>query len=378
MSVTLGSNAQLALDTIHRKPAKGIPTWGINIMEHSMMERVAGVKHGEYMRDPEATYLMCQKKIGVSMIDQYIPRNPLGMGEHGYEGKEHGATTGATEIFADGIRIDSPEAVVRHMEEVLFPRFRREMENPSDEIDRAREIIENERDVQEQFGPDILKVPYGISSFPYLDYGTYGYVHYFTAFITYPEVMEKCFSLAADVCLPSARAAARAYEEGNLPPLLRLDHDIADSRGILVGLKALERLWLPHFVRAIQPLLDSDIRLLWHCDGNLMELLPVLLDIGFDGFQGFQYEDGMDYERICAMRTRSGDEPIIIAGSSVSRTLPFGTAEEVKEELDRLVKYGPKTGLFLGCSSSMAPGVPWENIETLVEGLGYYRTHGRG
>jgi uncharacterized protein (DUF169 family) len=32
-------------------------------------------------------------------------------------------------------------------------------------------------------------------------------------------------------------------------------------------------------------------------------------------------------------------------------------------------------GLFLGGSSSIALGVPWENLATLVEGLRYYRTH---
>jgi hypothetical protein len=109
-----------------------------------------------------------------------------------------------------------------------------------------------------------------------------------------------------------------------------------------------------------------------------MEMVPRLLDVGFCGFQGFQYEDGMDYEKICRMKTRDGDELLIIAGVSVTRTLPHGTPGDVKRELAWLVGNGPKTGLFLACSSSVTPGVPWENIETLIEGLRYYRTHGRG
>jgi hypothetical protein len=50
----------------------------------------------------------------------------------------------------------------------------------------------------------------------------------------------------------------------------------------------------------------------------------------------------------------------------------------VKREMEFLVRHGPPVGLFLGGSSSIAPGVRWENIEMLVEGLRYYRTHGRG
>jgi len=61
----------------------------------------------------------------------------------------------------------------------------------------------------------------------------------------------------------------------------------------------------------------------------------------------------------------------------VTRTLPFGSPDDVRRELRELVEYGPCTGLFLGCSSSVAPGVSWENIRTLVDGLAYYRTQGR-
>ena len=77
------------------------------------------------------------------------------------------------------------------------------------------------------------------------------------------------------------------------------------------------------------------------------------------------------------MKTRDGEDLIIFAGVSVTRTLPFGTPAEVKKEIDWLVANGPKTGLYLGGSSSMAPGVKWENIRTFIDGLNYYRTHGR-
>lgn len=89
------------------------------------------------------------------------------------------------------------------------------------------------------------------------------------------------------------------------------------------------------------------------------------------------YEDGMDYARICRIKTREGEGLIIMGGVSVTRTLPHGTPDDVRRELRRLVENGPETGLFLGASSSITPGVPWKNIETLVEGLAYYRTTGR-
>jgi hypothetical protein len=314
--------------------------------------------------------------VGTCLLDQYIPENPLSMGSQGFDGAELGATTGASEIVLDGIVINSPEAVAEHLERVVFERLRRDIEG-FDEDNRAREILEDEATIQDKLGPDILKGPYGFISFPCLDYGAYGYEHYFMAYALYPEIIEKQFALQADFALLNNRAAARAFAEGDLPPLYRLDHDMADSRGTLVDIKSLDRLWFPHFARCLEPMLKTNVRMIWHCDGNLSEMVPRLLDVGLKGFQGFQYEDGMDYEKICRMKTRDGDNLVIIAGVSVTRTLPMGTPDDVRREMAWLVENGPRTGLFLGGSSSVAPGAPWENIKTFVEGLKYYQVHGR-
>ena len=85
----------------------------------------------------------------------------------------------------------------------------------------------------------------------------------------------------------------------------------------------------------------------------------------------------MDYEKICRMKTKKGESPLIVAGVSVTTTLPKGRPDDIEHEIAWLVEKGPKTGLFLGASSTIAPGVSWSNIETLIEGLAYYRQHGR-
>jgi uroporphyrinogen decarboxylase len=153
---------------------------------------------------------------------------------------------------------------------------------------------------------------------------------------------------------------------------------MADSRGTLVDVRSLDRIWFPHFARCLEPLLKSEVKLIWHCDGNLSEMVPRLLEVGLSGFQGFQYEDGMDYEAICKLKTRAGESLFIQAGVSVTRTLPQGNPDDVRREMKWLVEQGPRIGLVLGVSSSIAPGVPWENLQALIEGFHYYRDHGRG
>jgi len=374
------ANAKLALDTIAMRPTRGIPTWLFHDMQWSHLEILSGNPPGSYPKEPVRVYLDFMLKSGICFLDQWIPENPLSMTEQGY-GKDapRGATTGAEKIILDGMRIDSPEAAVEHMEKFLFPgweRWRRDLEANAD--DKVRNRIAGEVAVQQIFGMNMLKGPYdGFFAFPCFLYGQYGYTNYFMAYALYPEVIERGFKIYADAAEVFNRIAARAIIEGGLPRLVRLDHDMADSRGTLVAVKTLDTLWFPHFARAIQPLLDAGIRLIWHCDGNLMEMVPRLLEVGIGGFQGFQYEDGMDYEKICKMTDRNGDPLFIIAGVSVTTTLPLGTPADVRRQMNWLVEKGPKVGLMLGCSSSITPGVPLENMQTLLEGLAHYRKHGR-
>lgn len=379
----LNENAQLALDTILQKPTKGIPSWLIHPMEHRIIDRLAGVPEGSYVKNPDEVYLKMQGNVGTGLLDQYLATNPMDIGDHGYDdNRPKTATTGLDHIVCDGIIIDSPEAVVEHMEKVSFPNQEKEIAGiradlAAWQVARTHEILKRERQCQKQIGPSMLKSGYGFIGFPRLAYGVYGYENYLMAYTLYPGVIERDFALQADYWELQNQATARIYAQNLLPPLYRLDWDMADSRGTLVDIKSLDKIWFPHFARSLAPLLKTPLKMIWHCDGNLMEMLPRLLEAGVKGFQGFQYEDGMDYAKICKMKARDGADLIIIGGVSVTRTLPFGKPQDVRNEINWLVANGPKTGLFLGGSSSIAPGVPWENMQALVEGLKYYREHGR-
>jgi hypothetical protein len=373
----LSRTAQLALDAMMQKSTQGIPIWLINPMEWRMIDRIAGETEGTYRKSPIPTYRKMLINSGCCMVDQWIPENPLSMGASGYDaGTERTATTGRASISLDGVDIDSPEAVVEHLERFVFPNLTARISTFDAEQQIAR-IVHNEQATQSLLAPAILKVPYGCVSFPTLRYGQYGYENYFMAYALYPEVIEKDFALQADAAVLHNQAVVSAYQRASLPPLTRLDHDMADSRGTLVDIRSLDAIWFPHFARSVEPVRRAGIRMIWHCDGNLSAMVPRLLEAGLHGFQGFQYEDGMDYEAICRMHTRDGASLIITAGVSVTRTLPHGTPDDVRREMKWLVDNGPKTGLFLGASSSIAPGVPWGNLQTLIEGLHYYRENGR-
>ena len=346
-------------------------------MDIPLLEELAQSPSGSYEKNPEQIYLKYIWNTGINCLDQFIPENPLIMTQKGFSSQtKRTPTTGLKHIVLDGITIDSPEAVAHHIEKFFIPSIKKAIQD-FDEEKTVRLIIDQERSIQEKLGETVLKSGYSYIKFPTLSYSYYGYENYFMAYLLYPDIIEKLFSAQADYAELHNKAAARAIIEGKLPLLYRLDHDMADSRGLLVSMKSLEKMWVPHFSRSIKPVLKTGMNLIWHCDGNLMELIPYLIDCGIVGFQGFQYEAGMDYVKICKMKTKSGESLIIVAGVSVTDVLPHGTPQKVKEHMKFLVENGPETGLFLAASSSITPGTSRENVLTFIEGLKFYREHGR-
>ncbi len=372
---TYGESAQMALDAIALRPTAGIPTGLVHLMEHSVLERLAGAPPGAYRLDPYGVYMGMLERVGVNMVDQMLAENPLSMGARAYAGKGGGATTGGVAV-ADGMVIDSPEACAEHLERFALPALEAAVRD-FDEEKTVQEVLNRESQAQRLLGPGILKAGYAHLVFPTLQYGLYGYVNYFMAYALYPELIDRQFRLQADYAVLKNRAVVKAFRAVGLPLYHRLDHDMADSRGLLVSAASLERSWVPEFIRSVAPAAEAGFTLLWHCDGNLMALIPYLLEAGVNGFQGFQYEDGMDYVKICRLKARDGRPMVIQAGVSVTRELPLGTPADVRAQLRFLVENGPENGLFLSFSSTCVPGTPWENIAAAVEGFQYYRTHGR-
>ena len=371
-----GDNAMLALDTIERRPTVGIPIGFCHIMEHSTIERIAGTYSGSYINDPHGVFIKMMRNAGVCMIDQYIAENPLSMEAHGYEDRIKGVNEGGMAAVLDGIIINGPEDAAQHLEKYQIPQLRERISAFS-EKDAIQSLINYESQMQALFGNDILKAPYAVVYFPHLLYGLYGYEPFFTMYFMFPEIIERLFSLQADYAVLHNTAVVKAIERAGLPKYCRLDHDMADSRGTLCSLSSLEKLWVPHFARSIKPAVDAGFTLLWHCDGNLMGLAPYLLDCGVNGFQGFQYEDGMDYVNICRMKPKRGGPLVIQAGISVTRTLPFGTPDDIAREMRFLVENGTPH-MMLATSSSCMPGTPYENVKACLDGFNYYRKYGIG
>jgi hypothetical protein len=100
------------------------------------------------------------------------------------------------------------------------------------------------------------------------------------------------------------------------------------------------------------------IRVIFHSDGYIMDIMPELLAAGIDGLNPIEKAAGMD---IYELRRRY-PELILVGGVDVSCLLPFGTPEEVRAETRRIInETGSEGRLLIGTSTELDDSVPLEN-----------------
>jgi hypothetical protein len=127
----------------------------------------------------------------------------------------------------------------------------------------------------------------------------------------------------------------------------------------------LRKHYLPTVAMIVAPLVDAGVRLIHHCDGDVRPLVDDYIACGFSGFQGFQYELGVDPYALKQRRSLRGEEMLFFTGLSVSRTLPFGTEQDVRDEIDYFLDFTDGgRGMFLISSNVTGVEVPPENLQT--------------
>ncbi|MHB0998911.1 MAG: uroporphyrinogen decarboxylase family protein [Armatimonadota bacterium] len=221
--------------------------------------------------------------------------------------------------------------------------------------------------LRETSGDDILHIAgFGIPSFMLGNYN-WGYEAFLSAMMLYPEHIHRWYAHHAELGRLLNLAIIEGVRRYSLAPFVYGGDDICFNDGPMCSVSLLEKIYFPEMKRAIQPLHDAGVRIIWHCDGNIVPILPNLLEAGMWGFQGFQEETGPTLELMASQRTIWDTRPVLWGSISVTSTLPFGTVDDVRADVDRCFDTCPGGGFVLAQTSSIMPEVPVENILAMYE-----------
>lgn len=307
------------------------------------------------------------RNVGADLIVQMVLPKPLGATTGGKLGRPTNFSLNAaraTQSANDPGRFRTSEDVLAYVQNLPSSK---DLKSSFDFDGAYRKYVREMKQGQKECGDDILWIK-GYGQCRFMFFGLFGYQNYLSACIRYRKEMAKLFEYSGEEGRLWNEAIAKAVKEEGLPPFVYGGQDICYDHGPMLSPSLLDEMYFPHLKRAIEPLKNAGIKIIWHCDGNIMPILDRLIDAGMDGFQGFQEEAGVDFAKLAETKTKSGDPPILLGSISVTTTLPFGTIEDVKMDVERCINIAaPRGGLVLAPTSTVAPGVPTENIFAMYE-----------
>ncbi len=178
----------------------------------------------------------------------------------------------------------------------------------------------------------------------------FGFERIFEAIVDTPELVHELLRRVTDSMAIRLQRCLEAAG-GQLDLVFTAD-DIAGQQGLLMSLGMWEEFIKPCHQRLNAISHQYGVRVIYHSDGAVTAAVPGLLDMGIDVLQALQFDAaGMDP---LDLKTRFGDRLCFAGGVSVQKTLPFGTPEEVREEVRRLrAILGRDGGYLLGPSHAV-------------------------
>jgi len=142
--------------------------------------------------------------------------------------------------------------------------------------------------------------------------------------------------------------------------------DWGSQRGLIMGARLWNEFIKPRVAAMYRAVHATGKSVLIHSCGKVDELFPDLVEAGVDVFNPFQPEV-MD---VFEVKKQYGDRLCFYGGISTQKTLPYGTVDDVREEVKRLLgEVGKDGGYFAAPAHSIPADARPENVAAMVEVL---------
>ena len=150
--------------------------------------------------------------------------------------------------------------------------------------------------------------------------------------------------------------------------------DFGHQRGLIFSPELWRKFFKPRYERIWKVYKSAGLPVFHHSCGDIREILPDMIELGLDVLNPVQPQ-AMPIEELAA---RYGETLTFWGGISTQVTLPFGTPEEVQEEVLRCMRtLGRNNGYIIGPSHDLTTDVPLANFDALLLAIRRYNTSRR-
>jgi uroporphyrinogen decarboxylase len=141
--------------------------------------------------------------------------------------------------------------------------------------------------------------------------------------------------------------------------------DFGTQVGPVMSIATWQRFFEKEFRAYIDLAHDHGIRVMHHTCGGVRPLIPLFVDAGLDILQSLQPRAaGMD---LAELKQEFGRDLALHGSVDIQRTLPFGTPEDVRAEVQKQLEVGKPGGGFIICTAhNIQIDVPLANVVALI------------
>ena len=182
---------------------------------------------------------------------------------------------------------------------------------------------------------------------------------------TEPELVAKLVEMSVDLNIQLAGEAARHGAD-----FVFTGDDYASCQAPFMSPDTFRELLYPGLKRVVKGFHDHGMPVIKHTDGNIMPLMDMLLDVGFDCLDPIDPLGGMD---IALMKRTYGRTFALKGNVNCATTLVNGTAEEVvRETLGVIRAAAAGGGLIVSSSNSIHSSVAPLNYLAMLSTIKAY------
>lgn len=173
-----------------------------------------------------------------------------------------------------------------------------------------------------------------------------------------PDLLVELFKISNEFNKEAARRSVSTGCEA-----MWVSDDLGDSSRGFMKLSHFQKYYLPYLAELVETIDGMGVPVLLHCCGHFSDYLPDLAQTKIASLHPLQRTAGMDLRQV---KEQYGRRFCIIGNIDSSRTLPYGTPEEVTAEVKEAIDIAAAGGGYvLASDHSLHDGIPVENILAL-------------
>lgn len=191
----------------------------------------------------------------------------------------------------------------------------------------------------------------------------FGMENYFVKMYTDPDVVEAVTEHVVNFYL---EANERLFQQAaDKIDMFFFGNDFGSQLDTLISPECFDRFVMPAFVKFTEQAHRYGMKVLLHSCGAIDRVIPRLIDAGVDALHPIQARAAnMDAE---SLSRKYNGKIVFVGGVDTQQLLPFGTPQQVRDEVRRLRDlFGPNY-VVSPSHESILPGVSYENVLAMAE-----------